>query len=460
MSNQWVTEAVTGGDAASVQIHEAIGKAAAKIEELAREMESARQTDTARWDALNEERKAQSLALTEMQQRYDATRRDEETAAALAAVAEMKAQLSQMRAPSKAGAISTGRQRAGYEPGSFIGALLDYSPMRDPESRMAAKATLEAISRREESFGKATLGDSDAAGGWIVPNAIVDTLIKPGQVTNIYRDLMTQVNGVTTAAVDMPYRASAPNRAVIAGFGTLKENVDLAYSGYTASIYTLARIHDIGNQFLRQSRGAAEQDVMQELATAFAMGESYYIREGSGSSQPFGYTSALTNGPAAYRTTFTASSTTLAGSIASAIAQASGALAGRGASPTAAVMSAAAYWTMLAQGTDSAGFFFAPSTGPADIRPGTLVTAFGLPIYPDAAADLQGTAAVTDNLVIANWRAFKIYYGQSYRVDTSSVAGTRWDYNITGFRGEMEMGFDARPVVYSGHAQMITDILP
>lgn len=460
MSNQWVTDAVTGGDAASVQLHESIGKAASKIEELTRELESARDTDTARWEALNEERKAQAAVLTELKDRADAARREEETRAAVAAVAEIKAQLAGMRMPSKAGAISSGRARTGYEAGAFLGALLDYSPMRDPESRMAAKAVLEGISRREEMTGKATLGDSDAAGGWILPNAIVDTIIKPGQVMNIYRDLMTVVEGVTTNQVDLPYRAAAPNRAVIAAFGALKENVDLTYSGYTASMYTLARIHDVGNQFLTKSRGAAEQDVMQELASAFAQGESYYIREGSGSSQPYGYTAALTNGPAAYRSSFSPSATTLAGSISAAIATAAGALAGRGSTPTAAVLSAAAYWTMLSQGTDNAGFFFAPSTGPTTIRPGTLVTPFGIPVYPDAAADREGTGAVTDNLVIANWKAFKVFFGQSYRVDTSSVAGTRWDYNVTGFRGEEEMGFDARPVVYSGHAQLITDVLP
>lgn len=459
MSTGWVTEAVTGGESPSVQLMDAIGKAATKIEELAREMESARETDTARWTALNEERKAQAVALDEMRARFDQARRDEETAAAVASVAEMKAQLAALRAPSKAASLGS-RGRSGYEPGTFLGAILDYAPVSDPEKRMAAKATLEAISRHEASYGKATIGDTDATGGWIIPNALVDQIIKPASVANIYRDVMTVVPNVTTAAVDMPYRASAPTRAEVAGFGTLKANVDLNYSGYTAVLYTLARVMDASNQFLRQSRGAAEQDILEEMATAFAQGESYYIREGSGSSEPYGYTAALTNGPAAYRSSFSPSATTLAGSIAASIATAAGALAGRGSTATGAVMTAAAYYTMLAQGTDSAGFFFAPANGPSAIRPGTLVTAFGVPVYPDAAADRQGTAAVADNLVVAEWRRFRIYTGQAYRVDSSSVAGTRWDYNLTGFRGEMELGFDARPIVYSGHAQMITDILP
>jgi HK97 family phage major capsid protein len=225
-------------------------------------------------------------------------------------------------------------------------------------------------------------------------------------------------------------------------------------------MYTLARIYDVGNQFLRQSRGAAETDVMQELAAAFAQGESYYVREGSGSSEPFGYTSALNNAQPAFRSTFSPSATTLAGSIAVAIATAAGALAGRGVQASAAVLSAASYWHMVSQGTDSAGFFFAPANGPSAIRPGTLMTAWGMPVYADPGADSIGTAAVTDNLVVADWKAFKLFFGENYRVDSSDVAGTRWDTNLTGFRGEEEMGFDARPAVYSGYAQMIQDIEP
>jgi hypothetical protein len=125
-------------------------------------------------------------------------------------------------------------------------------------------------------------------------------------------------------------------------------------------------------------------------------------------------------------------------------------------------MSATSYWTMLSQGTDTAGFFFNPAGGPAAINApaGTLISPFGIPVYPDAAADLAGVAAVIDNLVVGNWKKFKIYFGESYRVDSSDVAGTRWDTNLTGFRGEEELGFDARPAVYAGHFQAITDITP
>jgi hypothetical protein len=61
---------------------------------------------------------------------------------------------------------------------------------------------------------------------------------------------------------------------------------------------------------------------------------------------------------------------------------------------------------------------------------------------------------------VAQFKAFTLYRGQSYRVDTSHQAGTRWDLNVTGFRGGEEIGFDARPAVYAGAAQTITDLLP
>ena len=460
MSTQFVREAVVGGDNPTTLLMDAIGKAAHRIEEIAGEMADAKEQDTARWNNLNEERARQAASLTELQAQFQKAKMEEETAAAVASVAEIKAQLASMRAPSKAGVIGGNRVRSqGYEAGTFIGSLLDLQG-RDPDQYRAAKATLEAISTQSAALGKATLGSTDATGGWIIPNAIVDELIVPGAAANIYRQLMTVVPGVTTAAVDQPYRSARRTAAVIAAFGDTKENVNLTYGGYTATLYTLARIHDISAQFARQSRGAAERDVLAELSAAFAAGESYYIREGSGSSEPYGYTSALTNGPATFRSSFSPSATTLAGSIAAAVATAAGDLTGRGVTPTAVVMANAAYWTMLSQGTDTAGFFFAPAGGPNGIQPGTLQTPFGMPIYPDANATITGTGAVIDNLVVADWKKFKVYFGQAYRVDVSDMAGERFDKNLIGFRGEEEMGFDARPAVYAGHAQMITDIIP
>jgi HK97 family phage major capsid protein len=365
-----------------------------------------------------------------------------------------------IRQPSMKAAIGKGSAFPTQHEGDFLYAV-GMSRSHDADEQAEGKAMLKSLAPEfEKSWGKATLGTTDATGGWIIPNAVVDDIIKPASVRNIYRDLMTTNTGVTAATVDIPIRLAARARAVVAAFGSTKENVNLVYNGYTATMYTLARIYDVGNQFLRQSRGAAERDVMEELAAGFALGESYYIREGSGTNEPYGYTTAFTNAPATFASSFSPSATTLAGSIAKAIATAAGALAGRGVQPTAAVLSAASYWNMVSQGTDTAGFFFAPANGPEGIRPGTVMSPWGMPVYADPAADAQGTAAVTDNLVVADWKAFKVFFGENYRVDSSDQAGNRWDTNVTGFRGEEEMGFDARPAVYAGYAQIVTDIEP
>jgi len=69
--------------------------------------------------------------------------------------------------------------------------------------------------------------------------------------------------------------------------------------------------------------------VTTELGNAIGLREAFYIREGTGSSQPFGFVPALTNGPALYRTTQSPTTTTLAGSVARAIGVAAGALLAR-----------------------------------------------------------------------------------------------------------------------------------
>lgn len=497
-----VREAVAGDAPLQGDEIAKIGKAAAKLDELAEAISDAKDTDTARYESLRKEQAQQAKVLGDLKTSHEAS----EKAAKEKAETDERNELltwarNAERAPSKASEIG---QRpmvpsfSGYEKGAFLYAVHEANA-RDADRQTDGKRMLAQLAQnlvkagdvkaslhqdtegkatlREDAWGKAsvfvpgyeksTLGSTDATGGWIVPNAVVDEFITPATVENIYRSLMTVVPGVTGFAVDIPFRSAARARAAIAGFGATKDNRDLAYNGYTATMYTLAAIYDIGNQFLRQSRGAAENDVMNELAAAIAQGEAWYVREGTGSSQPFGYTSALTNGPAAFRTSFSPSATTLAGSIATAIAAAAGALAGRGAGGRGgqglgAVLSATSYWTMLSQGTDSAGFFFNPAGGPEAINApaGTLITPFGIPVYPDADADLEGTAAVIDNLVVAQWKKFKIYFGSTYRVDSSDEAGTRWDTNLTGFRGEEEMGFDARPTVYAGYAQMITDVIP
>lgn len=501
MPEQFVREAIVGDGNPTTVTATAIGEAAKRLDDIATDMKAARETDTARFDSLREEQVKQAAILSDLQAKAKEEARDAQLDEAIKASQEFRTFADTYRTPSMARVIhGDAKARQDYptsDKGAFLYGVFQANSrdtemqaegkailkaLRDGQANVNAAATaegkaiLEGLSGHragdakaylhETAWGKATLGLTDATGGWIIPNAIVDELIVPAAVNNIYRNLCTSVTGVTATAVDIPFRLAARTAATVVAWGDTKENVNLAYNGYTATMYTLARIYDISNQFLRASRGAAEADVLSELAAAFAAGESNYIREGTGSSQPFGYTSALTNGPAAFQSSFSPSATTLAGSISVAIATAAGALAGRGVSAggrgLSAVLSATSYWNMLSQGTDTAGFFFNPASGPEAINApaGTLISPFGIPVYPDAAADLNGTAAVIDNLIVGDWKKFKVYYGQSYRVDSSDQAGTRWDLNLTGFRGEEEMGFDARPAVYAGYFQAITDIVP
>ncbi len=442
---------VFGGDALPNGIEEQIGGLTAKLDAILPEMEKAREEDTARWQALNEERKSvaeQLQTLKADKEKADIKAEDEKVRE------ETKALLASLRSASKAGVIGTmrGPGRDGeYRKGSFISAVDTLgSSAFSGEAKAAAKATLEAMSQWADvpAYSKSTVGATDAAGGWIVTNAIVDTLIKPARYASVVTRLVTTVEGMGNQyQIDIPLRLAAPTRAIVAPWGDLKENKDLVYNGYTATMYTLARIYDIGKQFLRKSAGAAEADVMGELAHAFALGEAYYILQGAGTTEPYGLQTALA-GIGTMTSAFTAAATQ-AGSMINAIATAAGALAGRNRVPEAALVSGANYWTLVSQGTDNAGFWLDPTSD----RTGGTVRVFGVPVYS------ENQLAGTDDLIVGEFSALKVYHGESYRVDSTDIAGTRWDYNLVGFRGEMEMGLDARPAVYAGAFQFVADIV-
>ena len=435
-----------------------IGTFAQRLGDIADEMGKAKDEDTARWTALNEERKAVAQSLADLKASHEKAVIDAETKAAMEEAVAAKASLATLRTLSKAGIIGSNVNPfaaglSGYQKGAFIKAVMDANG-RDYEAQAAGKAALASIGSSfqtpEEAGSKATLGTTDATGGWVIPNAIVDSLAKPARYSGAVRNLVSARRGLSGVyQVDIPFRAAAPNRAVVAPWGDTKENVNLTYNGYTATLYTLARVHDISKQFARKSAGAAEQDVMEELGHAFALGEAYYILQGSGSSEPYGLQTAITNAPATYTSSFTASTTTQAGSIIFAITTAAGVLAGRNRTPEAAVVNPAQLWTLASQGTDNAGFFLDVTTDPQN----PTLRVFGVPVYGDS------QIAGADDLIVGEWSALKVYYGDSYRVDSSDVAGTRWDANLIGFRGEMEMGLDARPAVYTGAFQFIADIL-
>lgn len=422
----------------------------AKLGEAIKVMEEAKETDTQRWQSAKAEVDNLTATIQPLVEAEDKRRREEETAKAQA---ELKELLEGARTSKAHFLGQPGKSSPSSDSDHFIRSIWQ-AKGRDADNQALGKATLEAMGAAyttpEMEGSKASLGTSDATGGYIIPNNLVETIVKPNTATNIYRSLMTVVDGVRGSGVDMPLRNAAPARMVVAAWGDVKENVNLTYDSYTATLYTIARIYDVANQFLRQSEGAAQTDVLQELSRAAALGEAYYILNGTGSGQPYGLLTALgTSGT--YVTSHTAAQTTIAGNIASGVAKAAADLANRSRTPTAAVMNAGDFWITMASGADAAGFYISPSDGaPGRDFTGGRVSVWGIPLIGDPNMP-------ADSLVVGEWSAAKLYFGHGLRIDSSSEAGERWDRNLTGFRGEEEIGFNAQPSVYAGAFQRLID---
>ncbi len=371
----------------------------------------------------------------------------------LDSLAEMVAKL---RTPSKADAILGGSKLHTADDNFF--AALAMARSRDAETQSVGKARLSDMGSYFTGVpdaAKATVGDTDAAGGYLVPNNVVADINMQAAPGRTVVDLFTVVNGVRGAAVDIPWEDTLDARAAIAAPGATKENSNFIVNNYTATLYTLARIFDVGNQLLRRSEGAAERLVRAKLSSAFARGEDYYAIQGSGSSQPYGLLTALgTSGT--YVTSHTAAQTTIAGNFASAIAKAAGAIADRGGDPDAVVLNSGNYWIAIASGDDDAGFFVNPSGGAYGFNAqGTGVIGAG----PWGIRLAHTPNMPSDSLVVGAYRSAMFFRGEGYRVDVSTEAGDRWDKNLTGFRGEEEIAFDARPAVYTGNFQRVTDVV-
>lgn len=365
-----------------------------------------------------------------------------------------------------------------HEPGSFITALSAYkgylSEGIDIEVINAGKAKLAEMGLvwagpADRSVGKATLGTTDATGGYVLPNNLVDALQKPKTQKAAYRQLVTIIPGVAVRGIDQPYRLGVPSRMTTANWGATKENVDESYGSYTASLVTFARIYDVGKQYMRFSAGAAEKDVLDELTKAAELAENYEIIAGPGTGSVgsgdacLGIYTSLNATPTwlGYKgaKTGAASNSTVAGSFASACAELLGYLAGRNREVEAIVVDSTTYFTVLAQGSDTAGFWLSPEGGPgAFTRTESGGIAFwGTPIFYDTNL---GSNATTKIAIAAEWSAFKLYRGMEFRIDSSDVAGDRWDKNLIGYRGEMELGFNAETPVHVGAAQLMTSVIP
>jgi len=138
-----------------------------------------------------------------------------------------------------------------------------------------------------DTINKATLGAHRRHGGYVLPNNLVDRVIKPKVAQAYYTQgpdaLLTVQNGIAVRAVDMPYRTGAPTRMTFQDWGNSKENLNEAYGSYTAILGTMARIYDVGKQYLRFSAGAAEQGRSRRAREKpRPLGENYYVMAGAG----------------------------------------------------------------------------------------------------------------------------------------------------------------------------------
>lgn len=364
------------------------------------------------------------------------------------------------RSPSKAKAIGNGVPEVqDAADGAWLTALFK-ARSRDYAEQAEGKAALEemgSLFMEPAPYAKATLGTTDATGGYLVQPNRVDSIQKQITFTNPYRRILTVRTGITLAGVNLPVRSYAnATRATIVAPGATKPNLDLTTASYTATMYTLARIYDVGNQLLRHSAGAAEADVRSELANAIGLGERYYTVSGTGTNEPYGLVTALAAN-SQFTTSFaSASTTTVAGSLAAAVAATLGPLASRNrVEGLTAVVGPTTYATAIAEGSDSAGFWFNPAGGANALPgwpPGTL-TIFGIPVIVDP--ELTGKS-----LIVGQFAATTMYIGQSFRIDVSDQAGTRWDTNETGFRGEEEFGINFLPSVIAGAYQTIAAAVP
>lgn len=436
-----------------------------KLQALVPELQAAKETDTARYDALKAETDSLAEAVGALKAQQAAAQREEDLEQRLARIEAIGKEIaSGTRSASKAAVIG-GNGMGEPDADNFLITLMTAQNPRAPiEVRQQAEQALKAMGSMwldvpSESKGslKATTGATDANGGYLAPRAVVRDFTTVGVATNAYRSLMSVVTGINSNTVDIPHVGLAPSRATVISRGSTKTNVDVSMSNYSATFYTIAVIHDAANQWLRQTGGQGERLIRTRLAQAVGLGEAYYILNGSGTSEPKGLLTSL-GSSGTWVTSHTAANNTIAGNAATAIAKASGAIANRNRTPDGVVMNAGDFWTFMAQGADAAGFYIAPNGGAATVNAvgsfenggGPVMRIWGLPVFSD-------TNMPADSLVVGAWKECELYIGPDLRIDTSSEAGTRWDQNLTGFRAEEDMAFNADPYVNAGYFQRIVD---
>ena len=446
------------------ELDEKIGQLTTKIVEMVGVMQESQASDKARWDTADTERTRLAGELETLKEVREGEVRREKTEKAMA---DMTAFMSTVRTPSKAGLAGNGRSAPAEDEG-FLKAIfeshnVDYAVQQAGKAKVA-ELHLQRFERGAariidiDDDGKATLGGTGVIGTtgplgmYIAPNYFVDALVTIATPLNPFRGLMTYVDGVGTPGVSIPVEAATPLRATVSAWGSTKENIDVTLARYDAVFYTLARIHDVSNQLLRYSRGAAEKMMISRLGRAFGLGEAYYILSGAGTTEPTGLITALA-ASGAFDTADIAGFATPGAAVYGAIAKAVGALEQRARRVDGIIMNPNDFWTYLAlEGSAVRPYLNSYMAGqplPAVNNPQSALFEASITRNANLAA---GTA------IVGEFKSAEVYTGLGYRIDTSDQAGTRWDNNLTGFRAEEEFAFNATPYVVAGMFQRITSV--
>lgn len=427
------------------------------VTDLASKVNDAKEGGKDRYDSLKAELTAQATEL-------DVVMEEHRKADLQADIATIKAGMEGLRPASKASAINAGPPdedfggvgdlfaNTGF--GGMLKSLDNFKRMPSPENYAALKTS----GLQEGDSTKATVGDTSANGQYIMPTNFVAQVVELCQGRNIWRTLMNVNQGVRGLGVNLPYelddaslqRAQGQGGEALA-FGSNKDTRDFTVGSATATLFPLARIITVGNQLLRYSEGTAERLVRNKLATGFAKAEDYYILSGTGAgSQPKGILTSIAAASATYTTAL--SSETRAAAIGRGI----GALEARSCDADAVVMTPTDWWELAVEtlGTSgSGGWALAPALGAANQPVQRNFPLWGVPVYRDTLGFLT-----TGTALIGHWSDIDLFFGDEYRVDVSSEAGTNFALNLTSFRAEEEMAFNADPYVLTGKIQRVTGV--
>src|SRR5688500_14318742 len=162
-----------------------------QMRDAVKAMEESAESDKDKWVAAKADTDRIAGELETIKEALDREQRVKETADA---VANMNAFLAEQRTASKASLIGSPQEPANRDAEMFFVNVAKASNSRDPWQQAEGKAALEAMGVRGKAMphpdAKATLGTTDAAGGYLVPNNQVADIERTKANVNIYRRLM------------------------------------------------------------------------------------------------------------------------------------------------------------------------------------------------------------------------------------------------------------------------------